>query len=125
MPYKPKSACPVCRRLDCTDLRHKPKPFAAVAPTRERRPEYDSWREQQRRKRTVAVWLAANGTPTTDGKVAAVCPECGRLHVSFVADHVRPAMDHGEAGPLAVHCIVCSRRQGGRIGNQRKHRGRG
>ena len=125
MPYKPKSACPVCRRLDCTDARHKPKPFATVAPTRQRRPEYDSWREQQRRKGVVSSWLDANTTHTEDGKRIAVCEECGRYAAHFVADHVFAASEHGEAGPLRVHCASCSRRQGGRIGNERKHRGRG
>lgn len=59
-----------------------------------------------------------------DGKLAAVCPECGKWTTEFVADHVQPvALGGSELGELRVHCVQCSRRQGGRVSNQARQWG--
>jgi hypothetical protein len=119
MPYKPKPACPVCRRLGCADPSHKPRPFKDAAPTRERRPEWEG--DRKRRRATVKAWLAVNSVPTEDGQRAAICDECGQWSTRFVADHVTPvALSHDEHGPLKVHCVRCSRRQGGMVSNVKR-----
>jgi hypothetical protein len=118
-PTKPKPACRVCRRLNCDNPAHKPQPFASAPPTRERRPDWDA--DRKRRRAAVKAWLAVNGSPTLDGKMAAVCEDCGHWATSFVADHLAPvAMSGDEYGQLRVHCVACSRRQGGQVSNARR-----
>lgn len=128
MPYRPKRPCPVCRRLVCDDERHRPRsePWTKDKPDiKERRPRYGTRREQQRRRRTVQNWLAANGVPMGDGKLAAICPECGHWRTAFVADHLTPVLDGGdEGGPLGVHCRSCSNSQGARLANKLRMRRR-
>lgn len=114
MPMKPKPACPVCRRVGCTDKTHKPKPFANSKPTRERRPGWD--RTRKRRQQVVAAWRA---------QYADWCPVCGRTGVKLSADHIVPvALGGEEDGELAVACVDCQHKQAARVGNEVQRRKR-
>lgn len=110
MPYKPKPACPKCRRMNCTDPTHKPKPFVTARPRSERRPDYH--RDRGRRREAVKAHIAAYGE---------WCPLCGRVGVKLTADHIHAVgLSGDEFGALSVHCLDCQRRQGARVANERR-----
>jgi hypothetical protein len=123
VPWAPKPACPVCRRVRCTDPSHRAKPRGE---RKLARPEYGTSAERKRRHDTVAAFMAEHGFLLSDGKTtAARCPECREVRVRFIADHVVPIAEGGtEDGELGIHCARCSGRQGAAIAN-RKRRGRG
>lgn len=113
-PTRPRCACPVCRRLDCTNAAHKPKAFATSQPTRQRRPAWEQTRK--RRAAAVAAWRAQYGD---------TCPKCGREGVKLTADHPIPvALGGSEWQELEVMCLDCAHRQAGRVGNEVKRRRR-
>ena len=121
MPTSPKRACPVCRKLGCVNPDHVPKePGGHRTP----RPEYRTSKERRRRAQAVRDWLSIYGERIEDGRIVAVCPDCGQPRMSWVADHVVPLSEGGtEHGMLRIHCQVCSGRQGARIRNElRKQR---
>ena len=74
-----------------------------------RRPDRRSYAEQERRRRTVATWIAEHGyqCPGIPGQVAP--------HPShdLTAEHVDPvAITRNERGPLAVLCRPCNSKLG-------------
>jgi hypothetical protein len=112
MPTLPKAACPVCRRVGCTDPAHKRAMFQSDVPQRVRRP-YDS-KERRRRKAAVDAWREEYGD---------WCPLCGRHGVKLSADHITPYAETGtEDTPLRVICLDCNRRLGSQLGGQRAHK---
>jgi hypothetical protein len=121
-PWAPQPACPVCRRLGCTEHR-RPRPHSADEAERHRRRGDPG--DARRRREFVDQWLARYGSPGPEpGTWAATCPACGRLRVlprrDWTADHVRPlALGGDPGGPLRVMCRRCASRQGARL------RGRG
>ena len=122
MAWKPKPACPVCRRLNCTDPKHKreSKPRGV---RRLERPDYNTSAERRRRRAAVDQFLAEHGHRLDNGDTIARCPECGQMRARFVADHTTPlAMGGSEQGPLGIQCAVCSGRQGARIANAKRKR---
>lgn len=123
MPTKPKPACRVCRRLNCTDPAHQPQPRQRTE-RRLERPDRRSAQETKRRRETVAAWLAEHGRECANGDVIARCPDCREMRARFVADHVHPlALGGSEDGELRVHCWRCSASQGATISNRVRHRG--
>lgn len=123
MPNAPKRACLRCRRLNCTDPTHKPKPRERTQ-RKQPRPDYNTSRERSRRKAAVDAFLAEHGRECASGDVIARCPECRQMRARWVADHVTPIAQGGhEDGPLAVHCSSCSARQGARLANQGREQG--
>ena len=122
MPWSPKPRCRICRQLHCQNPDHQKKP-------RERgdrvlaRPDYNSTAQVKRRRRAVDLFLLDNAVPTDDGRLVAVCPQCGSWRSKFVADHVVPIAEGGtEDGALQVHCSVCSGRQGAMLAARRKRK---
>lgn len=115
MPTRPKPACPVCRKLGCTDPAHKPVPWehSTSRPTTERRPDYA--KDQRRRKAVVDAHRAEFGN---------WCPRCNDRdyhadgkRVVLTADHVRSVADEGaEQGLLRVMCRRCNSHLGGKLG---------
>jgi hypothetical protein len=128
VPYAPKPACTRCRKVRCVcepKEEKKESGWHRSTPTSERRPEYATGREQARRRKVRDAWLRINGTPTQDGKLAAICPQCGRWRTSFVADHEQiVALEGGEGGPLRVHCRRCSDKQASEVGHAMRRRSR-
>jgi len=121
MPYKPKPACPVCRRVNCTDPEHRrPKePSGWHRGRRDPRRAGHSRAETQRRAAVVKAWRAAHGN---------VCPACGYRDrypdgkpVKLTAEHLNPvALGGAEDGPLGVMCMRCQTRQGSAIGRAKR-----
>ena len=103
MPYAPKAACPVCRRVGCTQHR--------IEANRRRTPRPMTNAEIVRRKAAVDEWRAQYGD---------WCPACGWVGVKLTADHVVPvALGGDEDGELRVMCKSCNSRGGAAITNRR------
>lgn len=93
MPTRPKQACPVCRRLDCTEKTHR-KWYV----DRQRRPMTNA--EIEHNRRAVAEWVEAHGP---------VCPVCGAETDDLTADHLVPVSEGGDPlGPVRVICRRCN-----------------
>ncbi|MBN1629925.1 MAG: HNH endonuclease [Thermoleophilia bacterium] len=105
LPTRPKSPCPVCRRVDCNNPTH-------------RRSRVDDWRERRRRRpynhaerklkeETVAAWVGVHGW---------VCPGYRRdphPSMDLTADHIIPIVAGGDPlGPMQVLCRSCNARKG-------------
>lgn len=104
----------MCRRLDCTDERHRPNHERV-------RTSYGrtiSYAERKRNKQMVDAWLAEHG---------AWCPFCGEADyyesdgkpVQITADHVTPLSQGGDwYGPIQPMCRRCQARQGAKLANR-------
>lgn len=123
MPWKPKTACRICRRLGCTDASHAPKKQPSGWKATGRGSRAPSWSERQRRGEVVAEWRAEYGE---------WCPRCGDAdyhedgsRVGLTADHVVPvALGGSEDGELGVLCRRCQNQQATRVAHMKRRRNR-
>jgi 5-methylcytosine-specific restriction enzyme A len=105
MPFKPRDACPVCRRLNCTDPNHKTDPDKWRR-ARLARPMTN--REIVHCRTAVEDWVEVHGP---------VCPMCGATTYDLTADHIVPVSKGGDPlGPVRVICRSCNARRGNRVG---------
>ena len=106
MPTRPKSPCPVCRRVGCDNPDHKRVVDyrARMEAERIRRPY--SYAERKRRGDTVRAWVEVHGY---------VCPICGKETADLTADHIVPYAKTGDENtPLQVMCRSCNAKKGAR-----------
>lgn len=107
MPYLPKGACPVCRRVGCT-VHPRRVPGRTWHGQTEYRPLVPG--ERKAKRRAVEEWVEGHGW---------VCPGYEREpHEShdLTADHVIPKASGGDPlGPYQVLCRSCNSRKGNRI----------
>jgi len=125
MPTRPKYPCPRCHHVRCTcPLVDEGSAWAGQRGRRRlQRPTRNSSSERKRRADVVAAFRAQHGVFCSDGSVVARCPECNKMKARFVADHIVPIAFGGtEDGPLRVHCLSCSGRQGARIARMKRTR---
>lgn len=103
--YPPATRCPT----------HQPHQRAQQArqqqAKRARRPAI-SYAEQQRRRQTVAAWIAERGLLCPGWHTRPAHPVASPQHLT--AAHVYPVDGHPERehGPLVVRCIWCNAAQG-------------
>ena len=121
-PVSPKYPCARCRRVHCVCPPQAPRPaWQDSQPTKDRRPDYVTYAERKRRKDTVDAWLEQHSHGNVHGKQVAICPDCHQARASWVADHITPMARGGdESGPLRVHCVSCSRKQGARLAGEHR-----
>jgi hypothetical protein len=104
MPMRPRSACPICRRVQCT------------CPAKQRRPQ--SWQERTQAEHVVAAWIEEHGY---------VCPGYKRApHAStdLTADHIMPLHLGGDPlGEMQVLCRSCNSRRGAETAHAAHSRG--
>lgn len=123
-PNAPKSACPKCRRLHCTNPDHVRVPWQGSTHGRQtQRPEYAA--DRKRRDECVLLFLSESESVMLEDGRYVRCPDCHRWvkaeRKAWVADHVQAVLfGGGEDGALRVHCATCSHRQGGRAANARR-----
>jgi hypothetical protein len=94
---RPAEACPVCRRMNCTE--HVLPAWTGRRPSRSA--------ERSLCRKVVAEWIATYGY---------VCPGYGRTShyaTDLSADHIEPVGNGGDPmGPMTVLCKSCNSRRG-------------
>ncbi len=97
MPWKPKSACPVCRRVGCTAHKRSRS-----------RPE--TRQEREAKVKLVKEWVEAHGYWCPGFEVEP------HPSADLTADHILPVGLGGDVlGPMQVLCRKCNSRRGNKL----------